>query len=692
VSGPDVVPNVKYDRVSMRFRVTAKPSRDIQHALMMLTDDVVELGLLSLYDDECKTSRFMSTTFVSSRRKIPTWFMKPLTNVTKFLTRDGIMLTVNSDRTALISCDRRNICHTRSWASVMDIAVHRFTLRDVMCKLVYSLPSGVAWDRDIAAHTIESDAILSSVLAELDETTDVNIAEHDVDANAVMIGDMGAGDNITRVNHGAKHPVVRARSSHKLLFNLHLWVHDRSCRVLFTAIEDAIKSPKAYVTMSNIATDDDVELVSIVISRFYMLYVQALLSRIREQPIGRLRCLRDMFPHLITSGYSRESAAIPIIADEQDLMTAAPNEVIWFPRNDPNGVYLIAPRGYYIGIKWSINANECVPVCYKTNHLLNPKSTTWRYCNTSDDISPTSSGTAIFATLRRLPMHRIGRLPVEFVSTYGLPRGYHRVGLGDRLLSSLCDLFKTHVTHCHIHDNTVVVNNVVIHPTICAQEYWSRRVDSLTSHIYDVISRDMISPDDYRVLEEIFDVNVIFHVIVDCNYRGVYMPHHNDVYLWSQRQSKRFIVIFVNKFHTITTYEILTLYEHGTHEWLWSCDDNTHNVDVYDVLLGFRSLTYTGLSSQHVDNVVSQSIDTSGKCYRLVLRNGDNMYHVPCYTAPMNIPITDNTPIHDDTAHYSFFEQYRHIIAKDDINRGCIYFDTQQAFEQWLRQQHAMTS
>lgn len=103
---------------------------------------------------------------------------------------------------------------------------------------------------------------------------------------------------------------------------------------------------------------------------------------------GTLEELRGSVPELFVKGYSRLCPDKPFIVSEEEalILEEEGRATMTYPMEHPMGKYqriYACPEGFYPGLKKNSLENsslfEYLPVCYRTNHLDNPRSNLNRY-------------------------------------------------------------------------------------------------------------------------------------------------------------------------------------------------------------------------------------------------------------------------------------------------------------------------
>lgn len=619
-----------------------------RHGLSRLNLDSIDLACSYGPDTSPLRQRRMSSVYLNDRPALPRWFTHgtAATDTVRFRTADGSECVLTKDRISVV-CRRSAFFHDNRWESMvgsagMDIA--DCTIDRITTRLVCHVRSCIPWTADVMDVIIDHDPLLKWFIRK---------GQSDVPTTAMYWLDLFDSTRPVQMT------IDRPRRS--------IW----------------------SVTLQGLFSDDEAHLARLILCQLGLRAQQTASVQPARQQHDGLDSLRRALPAHILSNYTREASVLPVVLTLQQARDC-PRRVIRFPRDDPHGgVYLTAPESYFIGIKYSVLHDILIPVCYKTDHMLNRNSQTWKYYlgGQPSQNMPSASMATIMSSLRMLSPHRMGSIPERFASLYGLGSierhrtgsartGYVRLGMGSSLMR--CVSYAIHrctappmlVPGQSSSEGRMKVGERTLFAVVCMQEYGSMPVHELQKELLAQFTEDRVDIASYRAIEELFDVNLVIHLIRNNDYLGPYIPPYDDVYLWTANPRRKTVVVFQNTFHRHVTYELLGYYGGvGLAEPVY-CWDSDHAVAAA-VLRHMASLTYRGLGLQRPPHS-PQLISRSGKCYGFFDETGQL---VRCYDRP------ENSPVHAESECL--------VAAAVDTSQSRtsyrVRFESEAAFQSWYR-------
>lgn len=683
------------NRVVISFDIGTFSPSEIQKVVAERMGDVFEFAMF-VSVVKGKRSRLVSNKFVKSGQKFPHWMIGfPSRETIKAGISDDIWLSFDPDGVEL-DCERRHVGD--GWSSAWIDLIKAITNSDVVVRSVcekfsINVSLNVVWDRSVAQRTIEEDYLLSRI---------VDLSEGSVGKEVDEI--------VLHLRPWSSEPF---RPGTSVSVTLHI-PKGKYQRVT-----------KAQISSTLLLAESDKILIAIITNTFCSLYAKA------HRRCGAFRNdtlinLRRELPEYILNNYSRENPIIPLVVDfnEARMLSSNGRSVIKFPKDDPaetqapKGKFLTAPEGYFIGIKFSRQIQNYIPVCYKKNNLLNRNSTTWKYFYGSDSfvvhnclipgmieedsygttakqtdakgIAKESKGSSFMTTQRSMPMGRKGVLPSDFVLDYlgdDSKSFCYRLGLGSRLLSSLLNIFdrKIDAVVCnndslHIEmsstDESIKISKC-IYAALCRQELQKATTLEISKILCDGIKMDEITPHEYRLLEELFDVTIVWFLTTEGTYKGIRIPVCNarercnkhvyrghsciygcnifhcvqreeKMYLWNRRR-RPLVILFVNKFQMEITYEIVVRHPNELNsEGTFGPRIDGYKLHDPGLSMSRRIMDHMEsitLSSKVQDkqacltkDVVGQFITSDGKCYAVTYLDEGSYRTETCFSQPLCVP------------------------------------------------------
>lgn len=630
--------------------------------------------------------RLVSEHVVKERIRIPFWMNTPSRhldyqkcgpNSVKVGVDYDTSINLGSEQIILM-CRRQRIDH--DWSDIWIDAIYTLTnsnvsIRSITERFIIHIPFGASLDFRVAQRVIQEDYILSSLLGIVNDHSSYPV--HD------------------------ELPDDYSKYANELVLTINVWKfdpeHPKPVVVSFRNLDGKNqRTLRANITSSIVLAQEDKALVFCIIDDFCRKYIRAY-ERMGHHNDG-LVALRRELPDYILNNYSRESSVIPRVIDKDTALRLAQNgvRVILFPdpsRNEGSlnseSKYLTAPKGYFVGVKFSKHTNNYIPVCYKKDAMLNEKSTTWMYFHGNKDAKKKSKGASFITTLRSMPINRVGALPSKFVLSFlNNVTSAFRLGLGTHLLSSMSKLFRVVINDVSLDRDRIRVSMYNdrgdihtrdVYISVCRQEFWDIDSLSLGKLLYDKIINDSVSMREYRFLEELFNVKIVIFSIENCVYNDVTLPVHKDLYIWSKATDKKLMILFVNKFHVETTYECVVL----------DSGEFTHEIDLplaASVLDHMESFTFhiEPKLNLHGLNVVGQLISSNGKCFALVCQSDTGVLSTkPCFLAPLHVPEVKSQEYYEKTNYNEFNELMNELSdhSKDDY----ICFQDNKSFYKWAK-------
>jgi len=132
--------------------------------------------------------------------------------------------------------------------------------------------------------------------------------------------------------------------------------------------------------------------------------------RIEEEIFSRkLFKLRKEKPDLFISQFTRECSRAPTIVTREEARRLIEEgySVIRYPKHpDPKGVFYVAPKGMYVGLKTNRLTNKDIypflPNCYITDHLKNPGTKAFQYYYRGLNVPKESSSHRVSNIIKQL--------------------------------------------------------------------------------------------------------------------------------------------------------------------------------------------------------------------------------------------------------------------------------------------------
>jgi Family of unknown function (DUF5757) len=344
-----------------------------------------------------------------------------------------------------------------------------------------------------------------------------------------------------------------------------------------------------------------------------------------------IKNLRKEVPELFIPGYSRECSVKPFIVSKEraEELKREGRRTIEYPREGPYSRIYACPKNFHPGLKINRLANKLkfsyLPVCYLTDHSLNPGSNYSNYyyegventlqSSSNDDILLKEEHGVIPGMLRKI-LVRNGR---ETLKT-GSPR------------------FKSSCLYC-IHSclGKVLTESAIIdirksldfNPNICLQELWYMNPEKILS-----MARNpdiFLDPTLYvRALESIYHLNIYVFDVNGKHDIKISIAKCPLPYIWEPIQEKSIAILCYRDAVEFPHCEYIKLDE------IQSMRLREYKSDYLTLVEGPE------LKNPIIfDCLLSQQINDDGKCVSVVVRKDNKIKRKQCFWRPLDLPVDD---------------------------------------------------
>jgi hypothetical protein len=352
------------------------------------------------------------------------------------------------------------------------------------------------------------------------------------------------------------------------------------------------------------------------------------------EKLVKIKGLRRKVPELFIAGYSRECSVKPFIVSEAQakIMEKEGRKTIIYPKEGPYSSIYACPENYYPGLKINRLPNSSefayLPVCYLTDHSLNPNSNYNNYYYNSvhqngEDVSRGDFGT-IPAILRKILVTN-----EEDIFKIGSPK--HK---------SSC----LYCIHSYMGRNlseytiTNIRKTLKFNPNICIQELWYMDPDQIlsTARNPDIF----LDPTLYvRALESIYNINIYVFDVNKKHDVKLSIPKCPSPYIWEPIRGDSIIILCQRDAPEFPHCEYMKLSE------LQSRRLRNYKTD------------YLTLNDKDIENprkklvriygnvsLVSQQLNEDGKCDSITVKipNKSQPIIEQCLWRPLDLPIKEH--------------------------------------------------
>lgn len=382
----------------------------------------------------------------------------------------------------------------------------------------------------------------------------------------------------------------------------------------------------------------------------------------------RIYEVRRINPELFVHNYSRE-AMIPKIVTEKEVesLLEKGTSVIKYPKENTNMsfYYTIEESGYYVGLKLNRLSNKkqfpFIVTGYKTNHLKRPGSITYKYYY--PDIILNRDNKKI-----KTMIYEEEELPLpKYLETF---LGYRRIRRvkNHSFLQLISFIFK--------YDYSLLISKLKeekIQLNLCKQELPNKSY----FEIIKLIDQDRDTDKLYRLIEEIFNCNILILLYNSSVSKIFDIPNTRFSYIWN--------IIKANTVILIKTYKVIYSEEICIFDYIRYKEDaifDFSNPLCEKLINEKKQITDRGIDS--APQSIFQYLDSYGRCVQTYSKkNGWTL----CRSQPLNLEPKkrnlSNIEIH--THKMNYIKKNNNIPRSrwNSSNRYFYYFPNKDSFLKW---------
>lgn len=342
-----------------------------------------------------------------------------------------------------------------------------------------------------------------------------------------------------------------------------------------------------------------------------------------SKPDYRIERLRKINPALFTYNYTREGM-LPTFVPEDKISYYRDRgyTIIKYPKEDTplSFNYMIEKDGYFVGLKRNRLSNKnkypLIVTGYKTNHLNRPRSITYNYYNSDISHVPQKRDRKKFKIVYEEEELAFPKYLEEFLEYKRIRRASHSSFL--KLISFIFK-YDYSLLILKLKENKSQLN-------LCKQDLPNESY----LEIMKIIDQDRYTDKLYRLIEEIFDCNIIILSYNSSISRIFDIPTTRFPYIWNIQKEKTLILI---KTYKLIYSEEIFIFDFVKYKdnFLFDSSDALCSKLIHDK----KKITDRGIDA--IPESISQYLDDYGRCVQTYDEINDKW--VICRSQPLNLPL-----------------------------------------------------
>jgi hypothetical protein len=370
--------------------------------------------------------------------------------------------------------------------------------------------------------------------------------------------------------------------------------------------------------------------------------------RYSREKLAEIKGLRRRVPDLFIAGYSRECSVKPFIVSEKQAeeLESEGRKTIRYPKEGPYSYIYACPKNYYPGLKINRLANSSkftyLPVCYLTDHSLNPNSNYNSYYYNR----PYNETTLVVEDNQQLEEDSIlskgeyGVIP-GVLKKILVRNDEHALKIGSPKHKSSC----LYCIHSYMGRNltesaiTNIRKTLEFNPNICLQELWYMDPEEIisTARNPDIF----LDPTLYvRALESIYCLNIYVFDVNKKHDVKLSIAKCPLPYIWEPIQGKSIAILCHRDASDFPHCEYIKL------DKVQSARLKAYKSDYLTLVKGtsLKNPLISLVETHGEFSLLSQQINEDGKCDSITIKKSDETRTITeqCFWRPLNLPIKEH--------------------------------------------------